>query len=417
MKAEVISIGTELLMGQVLNTNAQFLSRRLSALGIAQYHQTTVGDNPERLKAAYQTALERSDVVITSGGLGPTGDDITKAVLAQLLQKPLVLNPCAQQSIETYFKRLNRPMAKNNLAQAMFTEDTTILYNPNGSAPGAIVPCDCFGDNKVVIHLPGPPSELRPMFDQDVMPYLQARSGQCIVSRYIRIFGMGESDVDMKLRDLMEQANPSLSPYCSLGEVQLRATALCQSQAEGIHMLEPVIEEIKARLGDVIYAICEDDTTSLAAQTIAEIKAKKLTISVCESVTGGLLASQIVAISGASSVFKGGLLTYSNDMKVALAGVQAKTIEQYGAVSEQCAMEMARGVRERTQSDIGIALTGCAGPNSDERSTPVGLVFVGIDSIRGTRSIMLHLSGNRERIRTLCALNALNILRIETRNM
>ena len=237
MVAEILCVGTELLMGQVLNTNAQFLSRRLSALGISQYHQDVVGDNAQRLEEAYRLALSRADVVITSGGLGPTVDDITKRVAAKVAGKELVVFPEAEEMVRTRFRQYHKDMTANNMSQAMFTPDSTILLNPNGTAPGAIVPV---GEGKVIIHLPGPPFELEPMFVDQVEPYLQARSGHVLVSKYIRIFGMGESDVDQRLHDLEEQENPTLSPYCSLGEVQLRATARAKDKESAEKLLLPL---------------------------------------------------------------------------------------------------------------------------------------------------------------------------------
>lgn len=413
MIAEVLSIGTELLMGQTLNTNAQFLSRRLSALGITQHHQSTVGDNPKRLRQAYKTALSRADVVITSGGLGPTGDDITKQVLADLLNVPLEQNAEAFSHVESFFKTRGREMSENNLAQTLFTRDSIILPNPNGTAPGAIVPCDALFGGKAVIHLPGPPYELEPMFDSFVAPYLEKRSGQSLVSRYIRIFGMGESDVDMRLRDLMAYANPSLSPYCSLGETQLRATALCSSKDEGESMLAPLIESVKARLGDVIYAITDTDRGSLAETTLALLKDKRLTCCACESLTGGQFSSALVAVPGASDVFLGGLITYTDLQKQNLAGVRKDTLINHGAVSEACAKEMAQGALKLCNADIAVSLTGCAGPGSDSRGTPIGLVIIGIASKERSAAHVFHLSGSRSRILTLSTLNALNLLRLE----
>lgn len=412
MIAEVLSIGTELLMGQVLNTNAQFLSRRLSALGIAQYHQTTVGDNPGRLKEAYETALSRSDIVITSGGLGPTGDDITKKVLADLLGEELVLNPDAAAHVEGFFKRMNRPMSHNNMSQALFTKASMVLPNPNGTAPGAIVPCEKFGKGKVVIHLPGPPYEFEPMFDSSVASYLQKRSGQALVSRYIRIFGMGESTVDTVLRDLMESPSPSLSPYCSIGEVQLRATVLSDSQEAGMAELEPLLNEIKARLGDVIYAVEKTDKGSLAKTVVEKLTLTGMSLCTCESMTGGLVASEIVAVPGASKVFKGGLVTYCDEEKRQLAGVTEETLKKHGAVSKECATEMALGARERCGADIAISFTGCAGPDSDEQGTPVGLTYIGIATPEGAQAHEYKFSGSRQRIRMLACLNGLNQIRL-----
>lgn len=397
-------------MGQVLNTNAQFLSRRLSALGISQFHQTVVGDNADRLEAAYRLALSRADIVITSGGLGPTVDDITKRIAARVAGKELVLNAEAEQMLRTWFKSYGRPMTPNNMSQAMFTPDTTLLPNDYGTAPGAIVP---MGEGKVVIHLPGPPRELEPMFRNYAEPYLAARSGRVMVSRYIRIFGMGESAVDTRLHDLEEQTNPTLSPYCSTGEVQLRATASAATEAEAAAMLEPLLHEVSTRLGDVIYAIREDDGGSLACSAVEALKQRGLTVATCESLTGGMIASAMVEIPGASDVVRGGLVTYQSVAKTMLAGVPADMIEQYDVVSAEVARAMADGVRERLSVDIAVSATGLAGPGGGTPERPVGTVFLGISSKRGTFAIPLKLSGDRAKIRTLAMKHALSAVRKE----
>ena len=408
MIAELITIGTELLMGQVLNSNAQYLSRQFSALGITQHHQTVVGDNPQRLEDAYRLALSRADIVVTSGGLGPTLDDITKEIAAKVAGKPLVMHEDAAQMVRDWFDRMGRTMRENNLRQAMFTEDTLILPNAHGTAPGAIVPVE--GGNKVFIHLPGPPVELIPMFETSVAPWLAQRSGKTMVSRYIRIMGMGESEVDHRLADLEMGGNPSLSPYCSLGQVELRATAAAETREAAETLLDPLIAKVKERLGDVIYHIGED-RPSLEAVTLGHLKARGLTVAACESLTGGMLLSQLCNVPGASQVVRGGFVTYTNEMKTALVGVAADLLAAHGAVSPECAMAMAQGARQRTGADIALSLTGIAGPDSDESGQPVGTVFLGLCDRKGARAIPLHFTGSRERIRTLAALNALEHLR------
>lgn len=410
MIAEILCIGTELLMGQVLNTNAQFLSRRLSALGVSQYHQTVVGDNAARLEDAYRLALSRADVVITTGGLGPTVDDITKRVAASVAGRELVLFPEAEEMVRTRFRQYHKEMTANNLSQAMFTPDSTLLMNPNGTAPGAIVP---MGGGKVVIHLPGPPFELQPMFIDQVEPYLQARSGQVLVSRYIRIFGMGEAEVDARLSDLETGGNPTLSPYCSLGEVQLRATAAAASQEEAIALLEPLIAQVDARLGDVIYAVEEDDTGSLAKSAVDALKRRGWTCAACESLTGGMISAALVDVPGASSVVRGGLVTYQTDTKTLLAGVPAELIAEKDVVSAEVACAMAEGTRTRLGVDVAVSATGLAGPDGGTADKPVGTVFVGVSTRDMTRAIPLALTGNRTRIRTLAMKYALNALRRE----
>ena len=396
MIAEILCVGTELLMGQVLNTNAQFLSRRLSALGITQQHQTVVGDNAQRLEDAYRLALSRADIVITSGGLGPTVDDITKRVAAKVAGKELVLFPEAEKMVRTRFQQYHRNMTLNNLSQAMFTADSTLLMNPNGTAPGAIVP---MGDGKVVIHLPGPPCELEPMFTASVEPYLMARSGRALVSRYVRIFGMGESEVDTRLRDLENGENPTLSPYCTLGEVQLRATASADTAEKALALLTPLLAEVKARLGNVVYAMEETDGGSLAKTAIETLRARGMTCATCESLTGGKVVAALVDIPGASAVVRAGLVTYQTDTKTILADVPAEVIERFGVVSVETACAMAEGTRKRLGVDIAVSTTGVAGPDGGTEDCPVGTVCVGVSTADGTSAVRLALSGNRERIR------------------
>lgn len=409
MIAEILCVGTELLMGQVLNTNAQFLSRRLSALGISQYHQTVVGDNAARLEEAYRLALSRADVVITSGGLGPTVDDITKRVAARVAGKELVLNPTAEAMLRERFSHMTCTMTKNNFSQAMFTADSTLLPNDHGTAPGAVVP---MGEGKVVIHLPGPPVELQPMWLNYAEPWLQERSGRVLVSRYIRIFGMGESEVDQRLNDLENGGNPSLSPYCSTGEVVLRATAGASTQEEALALLLPLVDEVKKRLGSVVYAVEEDESGSLARCAVEALKRRGWSIATAESLTGGLMASSMVEIPGASAVVKGGFVTYQTVSKTMLVDVPAELIEKYDVVSAQVAQSMAEGARRRLGTDIAISATGLAGPDGGTPEKPVGTVFVGIATEKGTKVLPLKIHGDRLRIRTLTMKHAMNAVRL-----
>ena len=415
MIAEILCVGTELLMGQVLNTNAQFISRQLAALGVSQYHQTVVGDNAERLEEAYRTALGRADVVITSGGLGPTVDDITKRVAAKVADKELTVFPEALAALKERFAQYHREMTPNNISQAMFTPDTLLLPNAHGTAPGAIVP---MGGGKVVIHLPGPPEELEPMFVNQVAPWLQQRSGRRLVSRYIRIFGMGESAVDMKLGDLELGGNPTLSPYCSLGEVMLRLTASVPAEADGRAaeeaaeaLLAPVLREIQARLGDVIYAVEPDDKGGLARSAVEALKRGRRTVALAESLTAGKIAAALADIPGASEVLRGGFVTYQTDTKTLLLGVPAEVIEAKGVVSAEVARAMAEGARARLGTDLGVGVTGIAGPDGGTPEQPVGTVYLAVASPRGTQVLPLALSGSRDRIRTLTVKHALNAVR------
>ncbi|MBR6953825.1 MAG: competence/damage-inducible protein A [Clostridia bacterium] len=405
MIAEILCVGTELLMGQVLNTNGQFLARELAALGVNLYHQTVVGDNPERLEAAYREALSRAEVVITSGGLGPTQDDITKRVAAKVAGEPLVLRPEAEAMVRDWFARAGREMTPNNLGQAMFTPRTQILPNRNGTAPGAIVPV---GEDQFIVHLPGPPRELEPLFREQVAPWLAARSGRVLESRYVRIFGLGESMVDTLLEDLEQQAEPTVSPYCSTGEVVLRVTAGGATRQEALGKIEPAVAEIRHRLGDKVYAVCDTAEGSLAHSAVAALKAKGLTVATAESLTGGLIAATLVNVPGASDAVRGGFVTYQSVAKTLLLGVPAEMIEQYNVVSAQVAEAMATGARERLGVDIAVSATGLAGPGGGTEAIPVGTVFLGLATAAGTKVIPLHLTGDRERIRTLSMKHAIH---------
>lgn len=410
MIAELLCVGTELLMGQVLNTNAQFLSRRLAALGVTVYHQSVVGDNAQRLEDALRLALSRADVVLTTGGLGPTADDITKRVTARVAGSELVLRPEAEAMVRERFRQYHRDMTLNNLSQAMFTADSTLLCNPHGTAPGAIVPV---GEGKAVIHLPGPPLELQPMFREQVEPWLAARSSRVLVSRYIRIFGMGEAEVDARLADLEAREQPTLSPYCSTGEVMLRLTACAEDAYRAEQLLAPALDEVRARLGDVVYSVREDDGGSLAVSCVEALRARGWTVATCESLTGGMIASTMVEVPGASEVVRGGLVTYQSVAKTMLAGVAPDMIERCNVVSAEVAMAMAQGARERLGVDIAVSATGLAGPGGGTDERPVGTVFLGVCTRDGVRAIPLRLSGSRERIRTLSMKHALDAVRRE----
>lgn len=409
MIAEVVSIGTELLMGQIVNTDAQLLSRRLSALGISVYYHTTVGDNPERMEQTLRLALSRSDIVITTGGLGPTQDDLSKEIAAKLLGLPMESDAQSLEQIERYFKSAHRIMAENNLRQAVFAKGAKILPNACGTAPGCIVECD----GKTIIQLPGPPTELKDMFDRQVMPYLAARTGGTIVSRFVRIFGMGESDVEMCVRDLIEkQGEVTIASYCGTGEVQLRVSTRGQSEADVLPKLAPTIEALRERLGDVVYAVSETSDYGMERYVVELLKTKGLTVSAAESCTGGLVASRLVGVPGASGVLNEAYVTYANEAKVRLLGVDPQTLRDEGAVSESTAIQMAEGLRSRTGAAIAISTTGIAGPDGGTADKPVGLVYLACATKAGTRAKKLQLRGDRQKIRTLATLHALNMIRL-----
>ncbi len=405
MIAEIVAVGTELLMGQVLNTDAQYIARRLSELGVTLHRQVVVGDNPARIREAIHTAIGRADVVITTGGLGPTADDITKETCAEALGLPMERSPEAEKQVRGWFARNNYPMTENNLRQADFAKGAIILENHNGTAPACIVE----KDGKAVINLPGPPRELTPLFAQSVAPYLARRSGAVIVSRYMRVFGMGESAVESRLHDMMENSlNPTVAPYCSTGEVQLRLTVRVAHESEAAALLDPAEREIRARLGNVVYAVTDDPEYTMEQALVKALCAAKKTMVTAESCTGGMIASKIVNVSGASDVFLEGCVTYSNAAKMRTLGVKAETLEKFDAVSRETALEMAEGARRRADADYAVSVTGLAGPGGGTPEKPVGTVWLGLSTREGVQARLLQLHGNRERIRTLAALNAMH---------
>lgn len=405
MIAELICVGTELLMGQVLNTNAHFIAKELAPSGIDMYHQLVVGDNPKRLAEAIETALSRADVVLLSGGLGPTDDDLTKETAAEVMGKELVLFGDEWEKLIFWFTSRGRTVAPNNKKQAMFPADAIILPNPNGTAPGCIMEAD----GKAAILMPGPPRELQPMFRNHVLPWLLAKAGHRLYSREIRIFGMGESDVTYRLDNLIKhQTNPTIAPYAKTGEVTLRVTARCRDDAEGEALVTPMIETIKATLGDVVY---DTNGRELAEVCHHALIAAGKTLSVSESCTGGRLADAFINYPGSSAYFIEGDVTYSNDAKMRRLGVRKETLDSVGAVSEECAREMAEGTRKAAGTDYALSTTGYAGPDGGEPGKPVGTVFIALASEAGTIVKRLNLFGDRDRIRHSAMLNALDLLR------
>lgn len=405
MIAEILSVGTELLMGNILNTNAQYISEKLCGLGVNCYFQTTVGDNHDRLVAAVETALSRADILILTGGLGPTADDLTKEMIADAFGRDMLLDPASEQHIRARFARMAREMMPNNLKQAMFPRGSIILPNPNGTAPGCIVE----EGEKAAILLPGPPKEMAPMFDASVMPYLEKRSGHMLVSHVVRVFGMGESEAEYRLRTLIaRQTNPTIAPYALSGEMKLRVTARCKSAEEGERMMAPLIDEIKQTLGSVVYSIDDQELHEVCAALLKEHNA---TLAAAESCTGGMIASKLISVPGISAHFIEGAVTYSNDAKIRRLGVRPETIAAHTAVSAETAREMAEGIRRTSGASLGVATTGIAGPDGGTPERPVGLVYIALASESGTAMQELHLTGSRERIRNAASLHALNLIR------
>jgi len=357
MTAEILTVGTEILLGDITNTNAQYLSRQLALLGINVYRHSVVGDNPDRLAEALETALSRADLVITTGGLGPTCDDLTKEVVARRMGRELEMNPECLAQIEAYFKKVNRPMTENNKKQALMPAGCTVLPNAVGTAPGCIIE----EGGKAVIMLPGPPSEMRSMFEKHVVPFLRKLSDGAIVSRNIRIFGMGEAAVEEKLSEMMKAGkNPTVAPYAKAGEVLIRVTAKAETEEKARAMTQPVVEEIKRIIGPYVYGV---DVDSLEQAVVRLLTEKGRMVACAESCTGGYLAKRLTDIPGASKVFSLGMVTYSNEAKAVQLRVRPETLAQYGAVSKYTAMEMAHRIRQISGAYYGVAITGIAGPD------------------------------------------------------
>ncbi|MDR2530537.1 MAG: competence/damage-inducible protein A [Oscillospiraceae bacterium] len=395
MNAELIAVGTELLLGGTVNLDAQIISEKLSELGINVYYHTVVGDNDARVRAAVEIAKSRADIIVTTGGLGPTYDDMTKQTVAAAFGKKLVRFPEEEARVRSWFSGSGFKFTENNLSQADFPEGCTILANPIGTAPG----CAFESGGKHVVMLPGPPRECSRMLYNEAVPYLKQVCGFSeIVSHNIHIYGMGESAVEAQLRDYMlKLTNPTLAPYAKLGEVQLRVTAKAATKPEAEAMMTPVIERVKSTLGSVIYGV---DVGSLENAALIRLKERNLTFAAAESVTGGLIAKRFTDLPGSSAVFRGGVVAYTDDVKRSLLGVSPSTLETYGAVSEQTAREMAQGARARLNADFAVASTGNAGPDGD----PVGLVFVALAAPDGEVTVReLKMGWDRERIREATA--------------
>ncbi len=395
--AEILSVGTELLIGDIVNTDAAYISKGLAALGIDQYYQSVVGDNPVRLREAVKLALSRSELLILTGGLGPTYDDITKETAAEALGKALYLNEDSLARIHAFFDRRGRVMTDNNVKQAMMPEGADIFPNANGTADGCAI--DCPEKNRMIVLLPGPPRELEPMFRDQVMPYLSRFTDRVLLSKNIHICGLGESAVEALLRDRMIAAtNPTEAPYCLEGEVRIRVTASAPTKAEAEMLCDRDIEDLKkSPIAPYIYGV---DTT-LKEAAVNMLRERGLTLFTAESCTGGRMAKEITDVSGSSRVFKGSIVSYTNEIKERILGVSPDTIACYTEVSEACASEMAECARRLSGADIGISSTGYAEDGEGVPNGMAGVVFIGFSDAGGTRVQRLNLTGNREYVRKL----------------
>lgn len=404
--AELIAVGTELLLGNIANTNAQFLSKELSALGVNVFYHTVVGDNPARLQEAVKIARTRADILITTGGLGPTCDDLTKQTLADAFGKKLVYHEASAKQMEAYFAQLCRPLTQNNYQQVMLPEDCTILENDRGTAPG----CAFLQDGCWVIMLPGPPFECQAMFQKQVVPLLRTLSDGMIVSRTLRVYGIGESAAEALLREQMnEMSNPTLAPYAKSGELELRITAKATTEAEARALIAPVEAQVRTILGDKVYGA---DVDSLEEVCLTLLREAKVTIATAESCSGGLLAKRLTDLPGASQVFTGGVVSYANSAKETLLGVSADLLQAEGAVSAAVAQAMAMGARHILGTDLALSTTGVAGPDSDDQGNPVGLLYVALATPEGCLSHKMQAVGRtREQVRIAATQFALDMLR------
>lgn len=407
MVVELVSVGTELLLGNIVNTNTQFLAEQCALLGLSMYHQSVVGDNEERLAEVVRTALGRSDVVIFTGGLGPTEDDLTKEVCARVMGFELKEDAHTKKRLQEYFKNsIYKKISDNNWKQTMVPEGALVLDNDNGTAPGLIME----KDGKRLILLPGPPNEMIPLFNNQVEPYLRKLRPGFLVTRMVKVCGVGESQVEDMLLDLIDgQSNPTIATYAKTGEVHVRVTASASDEETGDKLIKPVVKEIKKRLGRAVYSVREEETLEMTLVRL--LKKHELTVATAESCTGGLVASRIVNVSGASDVFKEGFVTYSNKAKRKHLDVSKGTLKKYGAVSSQTAREMAIGGAFATDSDVCVSVTGIAGPDGGTEEKPVGLVYMACCFKDKVTVEKYQFKGNRDKVREHAAVRALDLVR------
>ncbi len=405
-RAELIAVGTEILLGSIVNTDAQILSEKLAELGIDVLYHTVVGDNPERLRAALELARKRVDVIITTGGLGPTYDDLTKQTICETFGRKNVLHPELEQWLRDLFAARGRTMTENNLQQAYLPENCTVFHNENGTAPGCAF---CEGGVHVLM-LPGPPHECALMFRTGAEPYLRALSQDVIVSHTLRIYGKGESEVEMLLRERIEKmTNPTVAPYAKPDECMLRVTAKAANREAAEALLRPAVDEILSVVGKWVYGV---DVDNLESVCLDALKRRGATLATAESCTGGLLAKRLTDVPGASAAFRGGVVSYTNGVKAGVLNVPQALLDEHGAVSEPAARAMAEGARAVLGADYALSVTGVAGPDADDRGNPVGLVYIALAAPDGTECRTCRFGRRtREHIRQQAANTAFDLLR------
>lgn len=406
MIVELISVGTEILLGNIVNTNAAYLSEKCAALGLSCYYQDVVGDNEERLCETIRTALSRADILLLSGGLGPTQDDLTKEAAAKVMGKPLYLHEESKAAIQTFFEKRGLEITDNNWKQAMVPEGCIVVDNPNGTAPGVIIA----ENGKHVILMPGPPNEMIPMFETSIMPYLSKLQDGVIFSQTVKVCGVGESKAETMVKDLIEeQTNPTIATYAKTGEVHLRVTARAEDEKAAKKLVKPVVKELKGRFGSHIYTT--EDEVTLEKAVVDLLLANKLTISTVESCTGGMLAARLINVPGVSEVFKLGYITYSNKAKRRLLGIKKNLLLKHGAVSKEVAQEMAKGAALVSKADVTVSVTGIAGPDGGTEEKPVGLVYIGCDVCGKITVKEFHFGGGRAKVRESTVSAALSLMR------
>lgn len=405
MVVELISVGTEILLGDIVNTNAAYLSKQCAALGLNMYAQSVVGDNDKRLKELFEEAFKRSDVVVLTGGLGPTEDDLTKETVCRALGVELVRDEKAENNMINILTRLGYTPSENNFKQAMVPKNGIILYNNNGTAPGMIIE----KDGHAAVLLPGPPGEMIPMFEEYLIPYFSYHNPEVLYSMTIKECGIGESLLETRLLDLIDsQTNPTIATYAKTGCSEVRITAKAPTMDDAVMLVKPVADEVLKRLEGYVYST--DEKENIEDALVRLLKDKNLKIATAESCTGGLVGTKIVNVPGASNVYEYGYITYSDDAKCETLGVSRESIEKYTAVSDVVAMEMANGARVVSGADIAVSVTGYAGPY-DLKDEPKGLVYIGCSTAKETKAYEFRFSGNRQKIRENAAVRALDIVR------
>lgn len=406
MTVEIIAVGTEILLGNIVNTNAAYLAEKCAGLGLSCYYQDVVGDNEERVMETIRLALTRADIVLLSGGLGPTQDDLTKEAAAKVMGRNLYLHEPSREAIRQFFAERGLEITENNWKQAMVPEGCIVVDNPGGTAPGIIIA----ENGKHVILMPGPPGELIPMFERSIMPYLANLTSGVIYSQTVKICGVGESKAESMVEDLIDaQSNPTIATYAKIGEVHLRVTATAPDEKEAKKLVKPMVKELKGRFGNHVYTT--DNDVTLEKSVVDLLLANGLTACTVESCTGGMLSARLINVPGVSEVFKSGYVTYSNKSKRRLLGIKKNILLKHGAVSEQIAREMAKTAAALAKTDVCVSTTGIAGPDGGTPEKPVGLVYIACNVCGRITVKECHFHGSREKIRESTVSAALSLMR------